>query len=169
MHLLTVDALEGNKVHDGNVEYDGLTVRVDLSFAGRVVTFDESVSTSDEDLNSPDFAELYKTQFVVLADGTGHPVWSRRNLEVRDGRMYTLSLLQVPTGWVPHRILLQPSGGWTPMPDLLCTVMRTAFPTATPQDFQAIRTTRRASPPGSMLFALCATRVFSKPERGRNT
>ena len=167
MHVVVVDVLEGTTLYDGEVAYDGVRVRVPTAFAGRVVTFDESASTSVTDLQSPEFTELYESQFVVLADGTGHPVWGRRDLELQAdaGRRYTLSVLHVPTGWVPHRLLLQPSGGWTPTPRLLADVMRTAFPTATPDDFRGVVTTRRETP-GAALFALRAARVFSKPERG---
>ena len=170
MHVVTVDVLEGTTLHDGEVAYDGVRVRVPAALAGRVVTFDESASTSEADSVSPEFTELYESQFVVLADGTGHPVWGRRDVELQADadRRYTVSVLRVPTGWVPHRLLLQPSGGWTPTPRLLADVLRTAFPTAAPDDFRGVTTTRRPTArPETALFALRAARVFSKPEEGK--
>lgn len=166
MHVVVLDVLEGTMLYEGEVHVsnDG-TVCVRSSLAGRIISFDESWSTDHEDEET--FRYLYATHFVVLTSGVAHPVLSRRSIGTEDAddtneatTRGALSLLETPTGWVPHRIVIDTYEGWTPMPDLLLQMMRTEFPSAKTNDFASVQMTR-LDRPGTTLFALRVARVFS--------
>jgi hypothetical protein len=157
MHVAVLDALYGGKtLYTGSVRvHPNGTVRVRADLAGRVVSFDETASTEENDSETLDY--LCDTRFVVLEGGVAHPVRAHRTVETEHA---VLSLLETPTGWVPHRLVVDTYAGWTPTSDLLWQLVRTEFPDAQARDLASVRMTRRDHP-GKTFFALRAPRVFS--------